>query len=216
MSYAAKLNPYRLKIFHEGKKRRIFVGELFYNEKSDYYEFTYDKHYAHAKNAIPISPDIDLFKLSHQSKKGSLFPSFIDRIPDRANPAYQDYCKSQGISVNEKNLIILLGSIGKRGPSNFVFEPVYDTNFSTEKIITSRKKLGITQHDFSHALGISKTTLQRIEAGKSRDITLLNHIEILLNFPEVALWQLKQTGCNVHRNVQENLSNYFYSLLSKK
>ena len=49
----------------------------------------------------------------------------MDRIPSKENPAYPDYCKSQGISVNETNPIILLIAIGKRGPSTFIFEPVF-------------------------------------------------------------------------------------------
>src|SRR5204863_229612 len=102
MSYQNKLDDNRLHIFHEGKKRRIFVGELIYNKKKDIYEFNYDKNYTHSKNAIPISPELSIFKLHHQLKKGKLFPAFLDRIPEKANPAYKDYCKSQGISPNEK------------------------------------------------------------------------------------------------------------------
>lgn len=129
MSYPTKLDESRLKIFHESRKGRTLVGELIYNKDNNSHELIYDKNYAYSKNAIPISPDLDLFKLRHQSKKGKLFPSFIDRIPDKSNPAYNDYCKAQGISPTEKNPIILLGSIGKRGPSSFIFEPVYYLNF---------------------------------------------------------------------------------------
>src|SRR6202022_1252354 len=96
-----------------------------YEKINDRYELTYNKKYAHSKNAIPIGPDLHLFKLHHQSKKGKLFSSFIDRIPEKSNPAYKDYCKAEGISSTEKNPIILLGTIGKRGPSSFIFEPVY-------------------------------------------------------------------------------------------
>src|SRR5579872_66873 len=127
MNYLIKPDEYRLKIFHEGRKRRILVGELIYDKKKDRYELIYDKNYADSKKAIPIGPDLNLFKLHHQSKKGELFPSFMDRIPDKSNPAYNDYCKAQGVSPAEKNPIILLGAIGKRGPSSFVFEPVYSS-----------------------------------------------------------------------------------------
>src|SRR5258708_1368495 len=109
MNSKIKLDGHRLQIFHEGFKRRIFVGELTYDSKTNQYELIYDKKYANSKNAIPIGQELDLFKLRHKSKKGELFPSFIDRIPLKSNPAYKDYCKSQGISENEENLIILLG-----------------------------------------------------------------------------------------------------------
>lgn len=211
MNYRTKLDEHRLKIFHESRKRRILVGELIYDKKNDRYELIYDKNYAYFKNAIPISPDLDLFKLHHQSEKGKLFPSFIDRIPDKSNPAYSDYCNMQGISTAEKNPIILLGSIGKRGPSSFVFEPVYYSEFDSSDISNLRKKLQITQHDLAKALDISQTTLQRIEAGASSDLNTLKYMQILLKFPEVALWQLKLTGGQVHRDVSTKLMKYFQS-----
>jgi len=205
------LDENRLQIFHEGRKRRVFVGELIYDDKNDRYELIYDKHYARAKNAIPIGPELTLFKLHHQSKKGKLFPSFIDRIPDKSNPAYKDYCKAQGISRDEKNPIILLGSIGRRGPSSFIFEPVYHKEFNPVDITKLRTLLQISQNDFAQAFDVSKTTMQRIEAGMSRDLNVLKFLQILFEFPEVALWQLKQTGGRVHRDVLIKLLKYFES-----
>lgn len=212
MKSSLKLDPNHLKIFHEGRKRRIFVGELIYNKQTNTYEFIYDKNYAHSKKAIPIGPNLNLFKLQHVSESGKLFPVLTDRIPDKSNPAYKDYCKAQGISPNEKNPIILLGSIGKRGPSSFVFEPVYYNEFLPEDIIGLRKKLAITQYDLATALNVNKTTLQRIEAGTSTDENTLKYLQILFNFPEVALWQLKLTGARVHKDVLIKLIGYFESI----
>lgn len=148
-----------------------------------------------------------MFKLKHASK-GKLFPAFIDRIPERSNPAYASYCKSQGISPNEKNLIVLLGTIGKRGPSSFVFEQVYEDEFDPAAVTAWREALGISQHDFAEAFDISKVTLQKIEAGESRDANTLKRIQVLLTFPEVALWQLRQTGGRVHVDVLNRLEGY--------
>lgn len=89
MNSPVKLNPNHLRIFHEIRKRRIFVGELIYDAKKDQYELIYDESYANSKSAIPLSPDLHLFKLHHKIK-GKLFPAFEDRIPDRSNPAYPD------------------------------------------------------------------------------------------------------------------------------
>lgn len=216
MNYLLKLDETRLQIFHEGRKRRTFVGELIYNKEKDRYELLYDKNYTYSKTAIPVGPHLNLFKLRHYSEKGKLFPSFIDRIPEKSNPAYKDYCKAQGISPNEKNPIILLGSIGKRGPSSFVFEPVYYSEFNPADITNLRKQLQITQHDLATAFDISKVTLQRIEAGTSHDINILKRIEILFGFPNVALWQLKQTGGRVHRDVLIKLIKYFESKMNNK
>ena len=209
MNDQIKADKNRLQIFHEGRKRRVFVGELIYDKEHDRYELIYDKNYTHSKSAIPIGPDLDLFKLNHVSEKGKLFASLLDRIPDKSNPAYKDYCKTQKISLDEKNPIILLGTIGKRGPSSFVFEFVYSSAFNPCDIVKSREQLEISQHDFSEAFDISKTTLQRIEAEKSYDLNTLKRIQILLEFPEVALWQLKQTGSRVHKDVLNKLIQYF-------
>jgi DNA-binding XRE family transcriptional regulator len=211
MNYLIKPDEYRLRIFHESRKRRVFVGELIYHKEKDQYELVYDKNYVCSKNAIPISPDLNLFKLHHQSEKGKLFPAFTDRIPDKSNPAYSDYCKGAGISSDEKNPIILLGTIGKRGPSSFIFEPVYDDQFDSTDITALRKQLEITQHDLALALNISKTTLQRIEAGTSHDVDTLNYLQILFKFPDVALLQLKKTGNRVHSTVLTKLIKYFES-----
>ncbi len=209
MNHQVNLDENRLQIFHEGRKRRIFVGELTYNKKSNRFELVYDKRYARSKNAIPIGPELSLFKLHHESEKNKLFPSMQDRIPDKSNPAYEDYCHSQGISPSEKNPIILLGSIGKRGPSSFIFEAVYRSNFDPNEITKLRNELGISQHDLAKAFEIKKSTLQRIEAGASKEFNTLKRAQILFEFPEVALWQLKQSGGEIHSDVLNKLIKYF-------
>lgn len=209
MHLSFKIDPTRIKIFHELKKRRVYVGELIYDKKRDVYELRYDQHYVNAKNAIPIGPDLDLFKIVHVSKEGQLFPMFLDRIPDKKNPAYNDYCNSQGISPDEKNPIILLGSIGSRGPSSFVFERVYETDFSADNIIKIRKMLKMTQHDFATVFDIKQITLQRIENRIGRDKNTIKLLQIYFNFPEVALWQLEQGRAAVNTASWEKLKKYF-------
>ena len=205
----------KLNIFHEGRKRRVFVGELIYNEETENYELIYDKNYAYSDTAIPLGPELDLFNLHHRSEKGKLFNSLLDRIPSKKNPAYKDYCASQGISPDEKNPIILLGSIGKRGPSSFIFEPVYLSSFTSKDIIKLRNKIGITQHDLACSLDVSIVTLARIETGTSYDTNTIKRIEVFFKFPDVALWQLKQTGGWLHSEVLTKLINYFNRMKSK-
>lgn len=209
MNYLIKFDENRIHIFHENRKRRIFVGELVYIPKENIYKLIYDKNYTESKNAISIGPELSLFKLEHESKKGKLFPSFIDRIPDKSNPAYKEYCRAVGISVNEKNPIVLLGSIGKRGPSSFIFEPVYYSEFNATQIINLRKKLHLTQHEIAEAFDINERTLQRIEKGTTHDLNTLKRLQIYFEFPEVALWQLKQTGSRLHHDVLTKLIKYF-------
>lgn len=199
----------KLNIFHEGRKRRIFVGELIYSKKLDVYELIYDESYAYSDTAIPLGPELDLFKLRHRSEKGKLFKSLLDRIPSKENPAYKDYCASQGISPDEQNPIILLGSIGKRGPSSFIFEPVYYSSFTKEDIKKLRQEIGLTQYDLANILDISIATLARIETGTSHDTNTIKRIEIFFKFPEVALWELKQTGGLLHSEVLAKLYSHF-------
>lgn len=209
MNFKLEKNPNKLFIFHELKKRRIYVGQLMYDAEKNVYILEYDKKYVESKNAIPLSPDLDLFKTIHISQKNQIFPVFLDRIPDRSNPAYKDYCFSQGISEDEQNPIILLGSIGARGASSFVFEPDYQSNFNFDEIIKIRKELDISQNDLALAFGIKKVTLQRIEAGIGQDKNTMKLLEIFFTFPEIAIWQLKQTGNRVHIVVLSKLINYF-------
>ena len=209
MKSFVKLDVDRLAIYHEGRKRRIFVGELSYDREFDCYELLYDQSYASSKKAIPIGPDLNLFQLRHRSMPGKLFASFIDRLPVKDNPAYKDYCQSQGISVDESNLILLLKTIGRRGPSSFVFEAVYIEGFSAKDVIKMREQLHITQHDFSEAFDINPQTLRRLELGVSSDHNTLKRIEVFFTFPEVALWQLKLTGCKVHKDIYATLVDYF-------
>ncbi len=209
MKSKLELDRNRLLIFHEGRKRRVFVGELIYNEKENQYELFYDENYARSKRAIPIGPGLDLFRARHVSAHGVLFPSLADRIPSKSNPAYGDYCKSQGISIGETNSIILLGTIGKRGPSSFIFEAVYKKEFPVTNILKFRQQLQISRHDFSAALGFSETTLQKLESQKSQDAHVLKLLQIYFEFPEVALWQLKQTGNRVKSDALMKLIKYF-------
>lgn len=199
----------KLNIFHEGRKRRIFVGELIYSKEQGVYELIYDETYAYSDTAIPLGPELELFRLRHRSEKEKLFKSLLDRIPSKENPAYKDYCASQGISPDEQNPIILLGSIGKRGPSSFIFEPVYYSSFTKEDIKKIRNEIGLTQHDLANILDISIATLARIEIGTSHDTNTIKRIEIFFKFPAVALWELKQTGGWLHSKVLAKLYHYF-------
>ncbi len=203
-------NPHKLHIYLEGRKRRAFVGVLTYQPALDSYDFTYNDTYWHSRYALPFGPELGFEKKSHLSPKGQLFPSFADRIPDRANPAYADYCASQGISVNEKNVIILLGTIGRRGPSNFVFEPVYNDD---ENIVSQwknfRKSLDLSFQDVAEAFDLNLLSLKKIENGTSKDRNLLKLISIFLNFKNVALHQLKRTGGRLHQEKVIRLFRYF-------
>ncbi len=209
----SKIDKNQLHVFSESRKRRFFVGTLKWDSFKNQFEFRYDQKYSMSKMAIPIGKELDLFKKIHLSKK-KLFPSFADRIPSPDNPAYKDYCFSQGISVDESNPIILLVSIGRRGPSTFIFEPVIANSFTYEKIRRVREALGVSIHDFAAAFDFNPPTLQRVESGRKADLGTLRRIQIYLEFPKVALWQLEMNAGKINASTFQKLWSFFENNLA--
>ncbi|MFI4956629.1 MAG: HipA N-terminal domain-containing protein [Gammaproteobacteria bacterium] len=205
-----KIDPERLEVYAETAKRRYFVGVLSYRPENDTYEFLYDHDYMRLRSAISLGPDIPFQNLPVVSKIGRLFGTMEDRIPSKENPAYVDYCHSQGISPKEKNKIILLATIGRRGPSSFVFEPVLiNMDDTRQQLINFRKSLALTRWDFAKAFDFSEITIQKIENGQTRDHNILRLIDLMLNNRDVALAQLEITGKHVHAEVRTRLFHYF-------
>lgn len=204
----SKIDKFQLQVFSENRKRRVLVGALSWESGRNQFEFKYEPKYAKSKSAIPIGKELDLFKRSHISK-GKLFPSFADRIPSRENPAYEDYCRSQGISVDESNPIILLISIGKRGPSTFIFEPVFLNNFTYEDVRKFRESLDISIHEWAAAFDFNPPTLQRLESGKKTDLSTIRRAQIYLEFPKAAMWQLELNSGKIHAETFQKLWSYF-------
>jgi HipA-like protein len=207
----ATIDLFQLAVFSESRKRRLFVGTLSWNQTKNYFEFKYDSKYARSKKAIPIGKELDLFKKTHTSK-GKLFPSFADRIPSKDNPAYADYCKAQGISVDETNPIILLTGIGRKGPSTFIFEPIVKNEFKVETIRKFREEVGLSINDMALAFDLNPPTLQRLETGKKTDLGTIRRVQIYLTFPKVALWQLEMNMGKLHSETSHKLWTYLENL----
>jgi HipA-like protein len=203
-----KNDPNKLEVYTESRKRRLLVGELSYSTEDKKYRFKYNQKYKTSKSAIPIGPDLDLFRKEHVSKEKKLFSSFVDRIPSKSNPAYEEYCNAMGISPTEKNQILLLTTIGKKGPSTFIFEAVPLTDFSSFEVLSFRKKLQLSRHDFATLFGLNELTVQRIEKNETRDSAAFQLVKILLTFPEVALWRIMQTGKNVSGEVADRVKDF--------
>jgi len=195
-------DPHQLEVFHEGRRRRQLVGTLTYHPKTTRYSFTYDAKYLRQKNAVPLGPELPLTKPSYQSKAKQLFSSLMDRIPSKENPAYIDYCKAAGIDPGEENPVRLLTSVGRRGPSTFIFEPVY--KFDRDALISAlkefRQRLDISLWELARAFDVPYLTMQRIEASKSKDELTMRLIYCYLTFPDTAIWQLKISGRYVNRD----------------
>ena len=177
-------------IFLEKRKTRSPVGVL--KHTHDGFIFTYDEQYFRAKHVIPLGPEFPLTQKQFTSKK--LFPSFEDRIPSRQNPAYEEYCHSTGIDISENDPIILLSFIGKKGPSSFIFHPIFDTAVHLKEIIEFRQFLNLTTREFAKIFEFSQTSLNAFERNRSTGKDILKRLEIILRFPVVASYFLQING----------------------
>jgi HipA-like protein len=196
-----------VKVFLENYSKRIFVGEL--KQENDKYIFEYDKKYLNYQKAIPLGPELPLTKGYFESPK--IFESFWDRIPSKDNSAYTDYCKQFNISPEEDKIMILLTTIGKQGPSSFVFEPIWSDSFSRKDLKSFRKTLGLSTRDFASSFGISQATIVRIENNKASGLEVLKFLEILYNFPEAAIYYIEKHGAVLHSKIKERLCLQLFS-----
>lgn len=188
-------------VYLEKRKTRTFVGKL-YHEDGDFV-FEYDTKYLYGKQVIPVGVELPLTNQVYRSNK--LFRSFEDRLPSRENPAYGEYCQAAGISENERNLLILLATIGKRGPSSFVFEPIFRHSFDGKSIRDYREWLHLTTREFASCFEISRSSLLRLEHGDHSGNEILKRVEIYVRFPEVALNQIKRKGSILTREKRRSV-----------
>jgi len=201
-----KKDTTKLEIYNETFKRRTLVGLLSFDEQEQCYTFRYEMDFMTSKQAIPLGVELPLLKQTYETEDEEIFPTFADRIPPRTNPAYPEYCESQGITADETNPIILLGTIGRRGPSSFVFEAVFLPEKSVaEELKAFRKRLDISRWEFAEAFGMQEQSIARIETGASHDRTAYKLVELYLTVPEAALWQLELTGKKVHAKTRTKL-----------
>jgi HipA-like protein len=170
-------------VFLEKRRTRLHVGVL--KKVNGKLVFTYDEHYFKAKNIIPLGPEFPLTQKEFFSEQ--LFPSLEDRIPSIQNPAYPEYCLAMGIDPKERDPIILLSTIGRKGPSSFIFYPIFERKITTEDVVKFRESLELTTREFSAIFEFSQSSLNALERNRILGSEILKRLEIILNFPSVAL-----------------------------
>lgn len=187
-----------VEVFLERRKSREKIGVLsrIKIDGKNHYEFIYNDEYLLKQKSIPLGPEFPLTQNKFLSRK--LFPSFEDRIPSRKNPAYAEYCKSVGISVEETNPMVLLTTIGRKGPSSFVFEPRKYASSVKSDIADYRRKLGLTIREFAAVFGTSAASVQKIERNQPAGKELIKRLKIYLQFPEVARWEILNNRAQIH------------------
>lgn len=197
-------------VYAEGLRTRKYTGRLQRDkgprgEKG--FRFTYDDYYLKRSDAVSIGPELPLTGRTYFSE--TLFPSFADRIPSRDNPAYPEYCEATGIDVNESDPFVLLTTIGKRGPSCFIFESVVIDNFEPEDAGEFRKGLGLSLREFGRLFDFSPHTIQKIESGKESGRDVLKRMELYARFPEVAWFEMKRNRAKIHTDLWRRLQKFY-------
>ena len=198
-------------VYFEKYTSRQYVGRLVY--KKNQFIFCYDDAYLYSDKAMALGPDLPCIQKKHQSKK--LFISFEDRIPSKQNPAYKEYCQMTGISPKEKDPLVLLSTIGQKGPSSFIFVPVYDDEFTKEGLKEFRKSLDISIRDFAKLFDFAPATIYRIEQGKSSGKDALKRVKLYNLFPQIALYEVSRFGYRVGSKINQQVRKILELKLSK-
>ncbi|MDE0118754.1 MAG: HipA N-terminal domain-containing protein [Bdellovibrionales bacterium] len=199
-------------IYLEKRKTRQYVGRLQQDKKR--FVFQYDEAYLKTGHPIPLGPDIPLNNKKYIALE--LFPSFADRIPSKQNPAYEEYCRSVGISASETNLLVLLTTLGKKGPSSFICVPVIEEEvFSSEQLKQFRKDLKLSIREFSDLFDVSSATVYRIENNKTSGKDALKRIGVYFNSPLTALDKIKVTGVKINKDKRDFAESFFKSQIRK-
>lgn len=179
-----------IRIFLERRRTMLPVGIL--NRRKEKLVFTYDDHYFKAKNVIPLGPEFPLTQKQFVSKR--LFPSLEDRIPSLQNPAYPEYCLAMGVDPKERDPLVLLSTIGRKGPSSFIFFPIFERKIAVKDVVIFRKSLGLTTREFAAVFEFSQASLNALERNRILGSEIMKRLEIILNFPAVALYFLFING----------------------
>jgi HipA-like protein len=196
-------NVQAVDVYLQKRKTREYVGQL--TRVNSLFIFTYDDTYIYKDRSIPLGPELPISKKRHTSK--ILFPSFEDRIPSKKNPAYREYCKMVGINPNEKDPLILLATLGQKGPSSFIFSPASQEGINSQDIIDYRKKLHLTIREFSELFDFSVSTIYRIENNKTTGKDALKRLELYLKFPEIALYEIKKNAFKINDEKRKHVEN---------
>ena len=191
-----------VRVFLERRTRRQYVGLL--TRQGAEFVFEYERAYLKARDIIPLGPEMPLTRPTYRSAQ--LFIPFLDRIPSRENPAYDEYCKATGISPEETDPLILLSTIAHRGPSSLIFEPFYHEGFPAEELLAFRKRLGLTVRDFAACFDFSPSAITRVELGQVSGREVLKRAEIYVKFPAVALFQLERRAGGLHTNKYQSIA----------
>ena len=205
MSFYRELSLYKnicgVDVFFERFQTRTHVGML--EKSNDSFHFSYDPAYLKTKNSLQFGVEFPLTRQYFSSE--TLFPSFADRLPDPNNPAYEDHLYLSDISLNTSDPILLLTTIGKRGPSSFIFEPIYDDSFTINDYEKLREMLDLSMFDFAKIFDVSLSVLQKMKVGESSGKEVLKRLQLYTICPMTLYDQIQRNLKWLHQNKQRNI-----------
>ena len=196
--------PLLVNAFTQSKTKRTLVGKLW--QDADRYCFEYDRAYLNKKTSIPIGPEMPLQR--QILKSPIFFASLQDRIPSVLNPEYPNYCKQWNIDPKEGDPLILISTIGQRGPSSFIFRKVQQLAFDGPQLKAFRKALGLTLSDLADFLGIQAPTIVNAENGNNRSFWLLKYCSLLNTVPAALEQALHERGQFLHDDKIAEIKKY--------
>jgi len=194
------------------RKSRQYVGRL--SKDNANFIFIYDDNYLYKSRSIALGPDLPLTKKKFESK--TLFPSFLDRLPSKQNPAYEEYCKMVGIDPSEKDQITLIATLGRKGPSSFIFTPATEQKITHVDIINYRKKLSLTVREFGELFDFSPATVSGIENKAISGKEALKRFEIYINVPEAALYEINKNRFKINEEKIKHVQKTLKSQINQK
>jgi len=199
-------------VFLERSKTRILVGKL--QQLQGQFHFAYEDAYFKMKNILSLGPEFPLTKQEFFSVE--LFPTFLDRLPDPENPSYKDYCTAAKVPVTVTDPIVLLATVGKRGPSSFIYEPIYKNEFSFQKAEQFMEVFSLSLQDFAYLFDVSLSVLQKIKAGDTSGKEILLRLEMCLSNLETLEYQIHKTRKFLHYQKLEKLDQFLNNLQLRK
>lgn len=201
-----------VEVYLKKRKTRQYVGRL--SRDNTNYIFIYDDKYLYNNRSIALGPDLPLTKKKSVSK--NLFPSFLDRIPSNKNPAYKEYCQMVGIDPSENDPIVLVATLGQKGPSSFIFSPAVDLTITHDDIVKFRKYLSLTVREFGELFDFSPATISGIENKTISGKEAMKRLEIYCKVPEAALYEANKNRFKINEEKMQLVEKCLQTLWKKK
>ncbi len=199
-------------VYLENRKTREYVGQL--SRENALFIFTYSDLYLYKSRSIPLGPDLPLTQKKFMSN--TLFPSFEDRIPSNKNPAYPEYCNMVGIDPSEHDPLILVATLGQKGPSSFIYTPAPRNTITGSDVAAFRKNLNLTVREFAELFDFSPATISKIEKNAPLGRDVLRRLEIYYYFPEVAIYMVMKNRFKVNDEKISYAERFLSSQVDKR